>query len=73
MPFIINKGEYALYFFFSSYDTLLGRVWGQEYAGNEDYVNKYVYRLRQKLGDNPECPRIISNARGIGYKFVALR
>jgi DNA-binding response OmpR family regulator len=55
-----------------SYDTLLGRVWGQEYMGNEDYVNKYVYRLRQKLGDSSECPRIIANARGIGYKFVAL-
>lgn len=55
-----------------SYDTLLGRVWGQEYTGNEDYVNKYVYRLRQKLGDNSEYPKIIANARGIGYKFVAL-
>ncbi len=55
-----------------SYDTLLGRVWGQEYEGNEDYVNKYVYRLRQKLGDNSDCPKIIANARGIGYKFVGV-
>lgn len=53
-----------------SYDTLLTRVWGDEYSGAIDYVKKYVYRLRQKLGDNLDSPNMIVSARGMGYKFV---
>jgi two-component system, OmpR family, response regulator VicR len=53
-----------------SYDTLLTRVWGDEYIGAVEYVKKYVYRLRQKLGDDPESPNMIVSARGMGYKFV---
>lgn len=53
-----------------SYETLLRRVWGDEYVGTTEYVKKYVYRLRQKLGDDSEVPRMIISARGAGYKFL---
>ncbi len=53
-----------------SYEVLLRRVWGSDYVDTTDYIKKYVYRLRQKLGDNPEEPRIIVSVRGIGYKFI---
>ncbi len=36
-------------------------------------VKKYIYQLRIKLGDNADCPRMIMNERGIGYKFVKPR
>lgn len=36
-------------------------------------VKKYIYQLRTKLGDNADCPRMIMNERGIGYKFVKPR
>ncbi len=53
-----------------TYEILLRRVWGDDYVGASDYIKKYVYRLRQKLGDNPENPKLIVSARGMGYKLV---
>ncbi len=53
-----------------TYEILLRRVWGDDYVGASDYIKKYVYRLRQKLGDNPENPKLIVSVRGMGYKLV---
>lgn len=53
-----------------SYEALLRRVWGDEYTDATEHIKKYVYRLRQKLGDDPENPRIIISVRGLGYKFM---
>ncbi len=53
-----------------SYEALLRRVWGDDYVGDTEYIKKYIYRLRQKLEDDPESPRIILSARGMGYKFM---
>ncbi|MBI5305802.1 MAG: response regulator transcription factor [Chloroflexi bacterium] len=33
-------------------------------------VRVHLQRLRQKLGDNPQHPKIILNVRGKGYRFV---
>lgn len=53
-----------------SYETLLRRVWGDEYIDATEHIKKYVYRLRQKLGDNLAEPKIIISSRGMGYKFT---
>ncbi len=53
-----------------SYETLLRRVWGDDYVNDTSYIKKYVYRLRQKLGDDPQAPRLIVSVRGMGYKFI---
>jgi two-component system, OmpR family, KDP operon response regulator KdpE len=53
-----------------SYETLLRRVWGDDYVNDTDYIKKYIYRLRQKLGDDPQSPRLIVSVRGMGYKFL---
>ncbi len=53
-----------------SYETLLRRVWGDDDAGETEYIKKYIYRLRQKLGDDPQAPRLIISTRGMGYKMV---
>src|SRR5215212_6917615 len=54
------------------FDTLLSKVWGDEYRGDMDYLKTYVSRLRKKLGDDPENPRYILTERSIGYRFARL-
>jgi len=51
------------------FDTLLSKVWGDEYRGDMDYLNTYISRLRKKLGDDSETPRYILTERSIGYRF----
>ncbi len=54
-----------------SHDTLLRRVWGPEYVGEDRYVKVFVNKLRQKLGDDPKEPRYIQTEWGVGYKVAA--
>jgi DNA-binding response OmpR family regulator len=50
-----------------SRDTLLDRVWGQEYPGGTRTVDVHVAQLRRKL----DRPDLIRTLRGAGYKAVA--
>lgn len=34
-------------------------------------INVHIRRLRERLGDDPENPRIILTVRGVGYRLVA--
>lgn len=52
------------------FDSLLSKVWGDEYRGDMDYLKTYVSRLRKKLGDDPENPRYIVTERSVGYRFM---
>jgi two-component system KDP operon response regulator KdpE len=54
------------------FDTLLSKVWGDEYRGDMDYLKTYVSRLRKKLGDDSENPRYIMTERSVGYRFARL-
>jgi two-component system KDP operon response regulator KdpE len=56
-----------------TYESLLARVWGQEYRQETHYVRLYVTYLRQKIEPEPHQPRYILNARGLGYRFVDFR
>ena len=49
---------------------LLEKVWGEEYIDATDYLKKYIQRLRQKLEDDSENPRLILTERGVGYKLM---
>jgi two-component system KDP operon response regulator KdpE len=49
---------------------LLEKVWGTEFVDDLRFTKKYIHRLRQKLDDDPNNPRIIQTERGVGYKFV---
>jgi DNA-binding response OmpR family regulator len=51
-------------------ETLLARVWGDEYRDQSDYLKVYISRLRAKLEDDPERPRLILTERGLGYRFA---
>lgn len=52
-----------------TYQQLLWRVWGQEYTDEIDYVRVYIWRLRQKIEQNPEQPQYILTEHGVGYRF----
>ena len=52
------------------HSTLLAKVWGHEYKDELDYLKVYIRRLREKIEPDPQNPRYILTARGIGYRFV---
>lgn len=49
---------------------LLDLVWGHHYEGYEDTVKSHVNRLRNKLEEDPACPRYILTVWGVGYRFT---
>ena len=53
-----------------SHETLLTRVWGDDYGDSRDLLRVHIQHLRQKLGDNVEVPAIITTEHGMGYKFI---
>ncbi len=54
-----------------SRDELLQRVWGLDPKGvaATRTVDMHVARLRDKLGDDSDAPRIIVTVRGVGYRL----
>lgn len=47
--------------------TILDRVWGYDFAGDDNIVEVYVRSLRDKLNDRDH--RIIRTLRGAGYRM----
>lgn len=68
--------EYRLLLIFANHigqilsrNQLLERIW--DVAGdfvNDNTLTVYIKRLREKLEDNPQEPKIIKTVRGLGYK-----
>ena len=52
-----------------SREQLLSGAWGIDYEGTPRTVDTFVRQLRQKLEPDPEEPRYILTARGLGYRF----
>jgi DNA-binding response OmpR family regulator len=53
------------------WERLLSEAWGVEsWEGGREMVKAAVYRLRQKLDDDPNGPEFIVAVRGVGYRFV---
>ena len=52
-----------------SREELLSGAWGIDYEGTPRTVDTFVRQLRQKLEPDPEDPRYILTARGLGYRF----
>lgn len=53
-----------------SRDQLLEKVWGYDYLGDSRLVDAHVHRLRNKVEEDPQRPRLIVTVRGIGYKLI---
>jgi DNA-binding response OmpR family regulator len=52
-----------------SRDQLLERVWGYDYLGDSRLVDAHIRRLRVKIEDQPDEPKLIVTVRGIGYRL----
>lgn len=50
-------------------ETLLERVWGADFYGDERTLDVHIRWLREKLEANPSQPEQIVTVRGVGYKF----
>ena len=53
----------------SRYD-LLEHVWGYDEQITTRTVDNFIVRLRQKVEPNPNQPKIIVTAHGVGYKMI---
>jgi two-component system alkaline phosphatase synthesis response regulator PhoP len=49
--------------------TLLDRVWGVDFVGDEHVVDVHLANVRRKLGDDAANPDFIETIRGVGYRF----
>lgn len=74
----LTKTEYRLVCEFADHagavlsrDQLLELVWGYEYLGDSRLVDAHVRRLRVKLEDQPDDPKLIVTVRGLGYRLMA--
>ncbi len=52
-----------------SIDRILENIWQDSY-GYENTLITHIYRLREKLEDNPRDPKILITIKGLGYKLV---
>jgi two-component system response regulator RegX3 len=50
-------------------ETLIDRVWGNDYVGDTKTLDVHVKRLRSKIEDDPAVPSRIVTIRGLGYKY----
>jgi DNA-binding response OmpR family regulator len=48
-------------------DQILGRVWGEDYLGDNHLIQVNMARLRKRLQDNGRVPKYIETRPGIGY------
>jgi len=62
--FIKRQGEII------SRDELLNQIWGYDSFPNTRTVDAHIAKLRQKIEDNPEDPKLIITVHGIGYKLL---
>jgi DNA-binding response OmpR family regulator len=53
-----------------SRSTLLQRVWGFDFEGDERTVDVHVRRLRLKIEEQPRMPPLLQTIHGFGYKFA---
>ena len=52
-----------------SIDRILENIWEDSY-GYENTLITHIYRIREKLEDNPRDPKILITIKGLGYKLV---
>jgi len=52
-----------------SHDLLMSTVWGYDYEGYSNQIAVYVRRLRMKIEEDSDHPKLLTTARGLGYKF----
>ena len=54
-------------------ETLIDRIWGNDYVGDTKTLDVHIKRLRAKIESDPANPAKIITIRGLGYKFERIR
>jgi len=49
-------------------EMLLEQVWGYQYKADTRLVNVHVQRLRAKIEEDPDNPKLVLTVRGVGYR-----
>lgn len=49
---------------------LLEDVWGYDSQPTTRTIDNFILKLRQKIEDNPNDPRVILTVHGVGYKLI---
>ena len=62
--FIERQGEII------SREELLKQIWGYDLYPDTRTVDAHIAKLRHKIEDKPEEPKLIVTAHGMGYKFL---
>ncbi len=62
--FIEREGEII------SRDDILSQVWGYGTFPDTRTIDAHIAKLRSKIEDHPEDPKLIITIHGIGYKFL---
>lgn len=65
LQFLIEKKNEVV----SRYD-LLNKVWGYESQPTTRTVDNFILRLRQRIEENPNNPKVILTVHGVGYKML---
>ncbi|RJE73201.1 response regulator transcription factor [Reichenbachiella sp. MSK19-1] len=53
-----------------SRDDLLKNIWGYDEFPTTRTIDNFILRLRQKIENNPNDPKIILTVHGMGYKML---
>lgn len=76
-PIELTSAEYDLLWLLSSNagrilsrEDIFGQLRGIEYDGQDRSIDVRISRIRPKIGDDPDSPRMIKTVRGKGYLFV---
>ena len=51
-------------------EEILEQVWGGEYRSSGGLLKAHIQRLRKKLKDDKQTPRLIYTERSRGYRFI---
>jgi DNA-binding response OmpR family regulator len=54
-----------------SRDDLLDKVWGYDEQPTTRTVDNFILKLRQKIEQNSNDPKIILTVHGTGYKMIS--
>ena len=49
------------------YEEILVRVWGAEYRDDIQFLRTWISRLRRKIEEKPDDPKIILTVTKMGY------
>lgn len=73
----LTTKEYSLLSFLAempgrvvSKETLLKKVWGYSHSGYNHTIETHISRLRSKIEEDPNDPKILLTIWGSGYKLV---